>query len=103
MLPRSRRYCCIIGVSASRINSELNQAMRIASLEYKSARNFLPGLQCLRQIRCKYYDCFCSSAQQALNGIQFNLDSSSSSGSDTCVDGSASSTDRSRFVCQYRG
>jgi hypothetical protein len=33
MLPRSRRYCCIIGVSASRIISEINQAARIASLE----------------------------------------------------------------------
>src|SRR6516165_3207010 len=33
MLPRSLRYCCIIGVSASRIISELNHATRIASLE----------------------------------------------------------------------
>src|SRR6266545_6816701 len=33
MLPRSRRYCCIMGVSASRIISELNHAARIASLE----------------------------------------------------------------------
>src|SRR5436305_817611 len=34
MLPRTRRYCCIIGVSASRIISELSQAARIASFEY---------------------------------------------------------------------
>src|SRR5262245_46430095 len=33
MLPRSRLYCCIIGVSASAMISELNQCVRIASLE----------------------------------------------------------------------
>src|SRR6266496_164455 len=33
MLPRSRRYCCIIGVSASAMISELNQPARIASVE----------------------------------------------------------------------
>src|SRR2546428_11919995 len=38
MLPRSRRYCCIIGVSASRIISELNHAARIASLECELAK-----------------------------------------------------------------
>src|SRR3989475_4147553 len=38
MLLRSRRYCCIMGVSASRIISELNHAARIASLECELAK-----------------------------------------------------------------
>src|SRR4030095_11239547 len=45
MLPRSRRYCCIIGVSASRMISELDQAARIASLECGVAK-----IPCLAQL-----------------------------------------------------
>src|SRR5947199_1692374 len=47
MLLRSRRYCCIIGVSASRIFSELNHAARIASLECGSAK-----IPCLLECVC---------------------------------------------------
>src|SRR5438552_1357257 len=39
MLPRSRRYCCIIGVSASRMIPELNHAARIASLNWSKRLN----------------------------------------------------------------
>src|SRR6267378_1083612 len=45
MLPRSRRYCCIIGVSASAMISELNQPARIASLECGLVKiSCLPGM-----------------------------------------------------------
>jgi hypothetical protein len=48
MLVRSRRYCCIIGVSVSRIFSELNHAARIASLECELAKIIL-SLSCGEQ------------------------------------------------------
>src|SRR6266568_5661663 len=51
MLVRSRLYCCIIGVSASRIISELNHAARIASLECELAK-----ISCVAESVCLQSD-----------------------------------------------
>src|SRR6266542_3157321 len=51
MLPRSRRYCCIIGVSASLIISELNHPARIASLECELAK-----ISCVAESVCLQSD-----------------------------------------------
>src|SRR6266700_5543387 len=45
MLPRCRWYCCIIGVSASAMISELNQPAQIASLECR-----LEKIPCLPEV-----------------------------------------------------
>src|SRR4029077_20104424 len=59
MLPRSRRYCCIIGVSVSRIVSELNHAARIASLNWRKASQCLCGIRpviCLARAITKFFE-----------------------------------------------
>src|ERR1700720_3944818 len=94
MLPRSRRYCCIIGVSASRIISELNHAARIASLEYELAKiPCLPDCVCL-QSSARFYVFLCSSIQQVAIRIWLSSRLCSSFGSHACAKESASSSRR---------